>query len=436
MKATQEIQWGAFSDKHKRYIRDAIRSRMSCAEGAVRSGKTIDHCIVAAAYLEKCPDTYHLISGSSAANAKMNVGVCNGYGLEALFRGRCRWGKFRDNDCLYINTQTGTKVCIFVGGGLASSYKKILGNSYGLWLATEINTHYDAEESEQSFVKVAFARQIAAKRPMTLWDLNPSAPQHPIYSQYIDRYRVTGLPGGYTYQHFTIEDNASISQAQKDALIVQYNPDSIWYKRDILGQRVVAEGLIYRSFADEPKNYQLDKPLNFVSFTVGVDFGGNGSATTFVLVGMTPGLREVCALMSERITEEIDPEQLNAKFRAFVERCHAVYKRGFIVYADSAEQVLIRGLRRTVETYRLPCEVRNAMKKPILDRIRLLSKLIAQKRFFWSTEAVTVKNAISTALWDKKKVDTRLDDGTSDIDTMDALEYAIEPFMTDLSRYS
>lgn len=436
MRTTQTINWKPFSTKHKQYIRDAIQSRMSVAEGAIRSGKTIDHCIIAACYLEQCPDAFHLASGSSASNAKLNIGTCNGYGLEYLFRGRCRWGKFRDNDCLFINTQTGQKVLIFVGGGLASSYKKILGSSFGLWIATEINTHYDSEESETSFIKVAMGRQIAAQRPMTLWDLNPSAPNHPIYSQYIDRYRQTGLPGGYNYAHFTIEDNATLTRAQKDALIYQYDKNSIWYQRDILGKRVVAEGLIYRAFADCPDKYSLDAPLNYVTYTCGVDFGGNGSATTFVLVGFSMGLRDVVALESERHTEELDPVALNAKFLLFIDKCYSKYHRPFTVYADSAEQVLIRGLRRTVEQNRLPVDVKNAKKGPILNRIRLVSKLIAQNRFKWADGALTVKDALCGALWDKKKADTRLDDGTCDVDTQDALEYALEPYSFELSRHS
>lgn len=39
-------------------------------------------------------------------------------------------GKYKDNEALYINTQTGEKVVIFAGGGQADSYKRILGNSY------------------------------------------------------------------------------------------------------------------------------------------------------------------------------------------------------------------------------------------------------------------------------------------------------------------
>ena len=79
MSKTATIPWGAFSEKHKAYIKAALKNRMCVAEGAIRSGKTIDHCIIAAAYLEKTPDRFHLASGSTMANAKLNIGVCNGY---------------------------------------------------------------------------------------------------------------------------------------------------------------------------------------------------------------------------------------------------------------------------------------------------------------------------------------------------------------------
>ena len=53
MSKTTTIPWGEFSPKHKAYIKNALRNRMCVAEGAIRSGKTIDHCIIAAAILEE-----------------------------------------------------------------------------------------------------------------------------------------------------------------------------------------------------------------------------------------------------------------------------------------------------------------------------------------------------------------------------------------------
>lgn len=244
MNKTTTIEWKPFSPKHKAYIKNALRNKMNVAEGAIRSGKTIDHCIIAAMYLETCPDKIHLASGSTMGNAKLNIGVCNGFGLENLFRGRCKWGKYKDNEALFIYTQTGEKIVIFVGAAKSDSYKRILGNSFGLWIATEINEHYDCEDSRSSFIKVAFGRQVAAKKPLVLWDLNPCNPGHSIYKNYIDAYNDSYV-GGYHYEHFTIADNYSITPERRLEIESQYIPGSVWYRRDIDGERCVAEGLIY-----------------------------------------------------------------------------------------------------------------------------------------------------------------------------------------------
>ena len=242
---------------------------MSVAEGAIRSGKTIDHCIVAAALLEKSRDKIHLASGSTIANAKMNIGDCNGFGLEHLFRGRCRWGKYKDNEALFIKTQTGDKVVVFAGGGKADSYRKILGNSYGIWIATEINEHYDSDDSRTSFIKVAMGRQAAALDPHVLWDMNPCQPMHPIYTNYIDVFPDKYV-GGYNYQHFTMSDNLSITPERQAEIASTYDVDSVWYRRDILGERCIAEGLIYPNYANALENAPIGEAEEYC---LSVDYG-------------------------------------------------------------------------------------------------------------------------------------------------------------------
>lgn len=439
MRAT--IPWGAFSDKHKAYIKAGMHSRMCVAEGAIRSGKTIDHCIMAAAYLEDTPDIFHLASGSTIGNAKLNIGVCNGFGLENLFRGRCRWGKYRDNEALFIRTATGEKVVIFAGGAKADSYKRILGNSYGLWIATEINEHYDCADSRSSFVKVASGRQIAAQRPFTLWDLNPCNPKAPIYEEYIDKYREQGLPGGYTYQHFTVHDNATVTPERLAEIEATYEKGTVWYRRDILGERAVAQGLIYQAFADNPDKFLLDpamldyrsaRHIDIRRAVIGVDFGGGTSAHAFCCTGFTRH-GDVIVLADYRCQDALDPERLAEDFVRFVTACK---QQWFItdVYCDSAEQTLINGLRTAAARERLGVNISNAQKRPINDRIRAACILMAAGRFFVSADAINTIDALKNAVWDPRQIteDVRLDNGTSNIDNLDAFEYTYEREIQDL----
>ncbi len=427
MTRTATIPWGTFSEKHRRYIRAAMKQRMCVAEGAIRSGKTIDHCVIAAAYLERSPDRFHLASGATIANAKLNIGVCNGFGLENIFRGRCRWGRYKDNEALFIKTATGEKIVIFAGGGRSDSYRRILGNSYGLWIATEINEHYDGPDSRTSFVKVASGRQIAAKRPLTLWDLNPCGPGAPIYRDYIDKYRRDGLAGGYLYEHFTIRDNATITPERLREIESRYDVNSVWYRRDILGERAAAEGLVYRQFADGPERFIVDEvPGGIRSAAIGVDFGGGTSAHAFCCLGFT-GQGAVVVLDEYRQKDALTPTALAEDFVEFVKRCQA---RWLVTdaWCDSAEQTLINGLRNAAAAARLPVNVGAALKKPVNERIRAVCLLMGEGRFFVRSGCRETIGALLGAVWDRAKAtkDVRLDDGTTNIDSLDAMEYALE----------
>ena len=426
MSRTQTIPWGEFSPKHKAYIHNALKNRLCVAEGAIRSGKTIDHCIIAAAMLEETPDKFHLATGSTIGNAKLNIGVCNGFGLENIFRGRCRWGKCRDNEALFVDTKTGEKVIVFAGGAKADSYKRILGNSYGIWIATEINEHYDSNDSRTSFVKVASGRQIAAKRPFTLWDLNPCNPKATIYEDYIDKYRRDGLAGGYLYEHFTIHDNATITPERIAEIESRYDKNTVWYRRDILGERAVAEGLIYQAFADRPDDFIVFRePGRIIRAVIGVDFGGGSSAHAFCCIGYCNN--SVVVLDEYREKAALNPNKLERDFCDFVRRCQM---RWLVtdVWCDSAEQTLINGLRTAAARERLPVNVGNSMKRPINDRIRAECMLMGSGRFFVMNTCTNTIDALKSAIWDAKKIteDVRLDNGTTNIDSLDALEYAFE----------
>lgn len=434
-----------FGDKHKEYIRSCASNTYNIAEGAVRAGKTIDNVYAFAHELKTTQDKLHLATGSTAANAKLNIGDANGFGLEAIFRGQCKWGKYKGNDCLVIkgpSTRNKERVVIFAGAALANSFKKIRGNSYGMWIATEINLHHD------NSIKEAFNRTLASKRRKFFWDLNPDHPKSFIYVDYIDKYIANAkegkLLGGVNYEHFTIFDNINVPKERRDALISQYEIGSVWYQRDILGIRCIAEGLIYRSLAAEyaatdlkerkhfisSENVRIAK--NFSSITIGVDFGGTGSGHAFVASGIEGNFKNLIALASERHLDEkeedIDPEMLAELVVKFTKKI--IKHFGFVTQlrCDSAEPVLIRGIKKAFATAGLAyIPVKSALKEPINDRIFALSALMAQNRFYYTEFCETLLEALGTAVWDPKKIEKeRLDNGTSDIDTLDSFEYSFE----------
>ena len=96
-----------------------------------------------------------------------------------------------------------------------------------------------------------------------------------------------------------------------------------------------------------------------------------------------------------------------------------------MVYPDSAEQTLINGLRS-----RIRVTVRNSLKKPIIDRIRGTVSLMGQGKFFYTKDCESLEKAFESAVYKADTLkDERLDDGTSDIDTLDAFEYSWERYL-------
>ena len=435
MKTEQTIHWAPFSQKHKRYIKRALTVGMSVAEGAIRSGKTVDHCLIAAIKLETTRDKIHLATGSTIANAKLNIGDCNGMGLEHLFRGRSRWGKYKDNEALFIQTQTGEKIVIFAGGGKSDSYKKILGNSYGIWIATEINEHYDSDDSRTSFIKVAMGRQVAALEPLILWDMNPSNPHAKIYTDYVDKWAKEAPSSGYQYEHFTIHDNMAISDQRRKEIEERYDPTSIWYKRDILGQRCLADGLIYDIFANHESDYMIDADdvPNLVMINIGQDFGGNKSKNTYCATGIGVDGHLYCLASEEYDGTGSTVEFVMDKLQEFADNIRRTYGGVGYVFADSAEQTIINTERR-----RTNLNIRDAEKNKIINRIRAENVLLTARRVhFVKGRTESTVAALREAIWDKNAdEDTRLDNpGVTNICPLDAFEYSWERWIPKLTNF-
>lgn len=425
-----------FSENQSAFFWRCLDNWFNVAEGGKRGGKNVLITMAYCAILEKHPSKLHLVAGVSTTTARLNILDCDGYGVSNYFEGRCREGQYKNRDCLYVNTPTGEKIILVSGGGKDRDERLIKGNTYGTAYITEAN------ECHPNFIKEVFDRTISSPDRKVFHDLNPKAPGHWYYEDVIgfhEQQQLTDPDYGYNYGHFDISDNMSISDAQLRKILKTYDKNSVWYKRDILGQRCPADGLVYQYFADHTDEFLIDDPLKWceknghriTTVMIGVDFGGTGSANKFQATGIT-GRGTVIALDEEYIKRDIDPDALNKAFSLFVQRVSAVYGASQ-TRADSAEQILIRGLTHTVQKDRLRTTVKNAIKGEINNRIRLSILLMAQKRFYISRKCPHLVSALQTAVYDPKKMDdTRLDDGTSDIDSLDAFEYSIEPWAKQL----
>ena len=237
-------------------------------------------------------------------------------------------------------------------------------------------------------------------------------------------------------QHYQIFDNPFLPADFVENLCKEYD-GTIYYDRYIKGLWKRAEGAIYVKFADNPDKYLINDEWlknNPISYgIIGVDFGGTKSAHSFTFTGFTRGFKDVVVMKEYYKKERIGPETLEADFCNFVKEVLEKYKC-YEIYCDSAEQTLITGFESAVIKNRIPVEIKNAKKGAINDRIAFTVAMMGQGRFKVHESCTNLIDALQNAVYDSKKdtVDSRLDDGVMNIDSLDSMEYSFESVMKNI----
>lgn len=397
------------------------------ADGSVRSGKTIT---VAPAFVQWAMMSFN---GYDFGMCGKTIGTLRSNVINTLKRQLERMGI----DCEDHRTENvlvcrlGQKVNNFYlyGGKDERSQDTIQGK-------TLAGVYFDEVAlMPKSFVEQAMAR-CSVEGAKFWFTCNPQGPSHWFKLEYIDLAESKSL----FYLHFLMDDNPTLSKRVRERYERQFT--GVFYQRAVLGLWVSAEGKIYTEFTDsnvipltewrardERGNLTHSIAKNVFLVTMGVDFGGNGSYHAFNLTGFTKGFKEAITLKDKRIKAGT-PKELEEAFVRFVQEARAEYPQLHTVYCDSAEQVLIRGLMKASRDAKLPIQIANAEKKNIVDRIRFYCILQGQGRYFVLDNCKETIKAFSDAVWDPDVADdVRLDDGSTNIDTLDAQEYSTEPYM-------
>lgn len=267
---------------------------------------------------------------------------------------------------------------------------------------------------------------------------NPDSPQHYI-KKFIDQEKDKG---DMYYQEYTIYDNPTLPPDFVSRLEREYR-GSVYFDRYILGKWALSEGQIYQGFhdaniikmedwekVDADGNYLHPDRQKIIFVSVGVDFGGNKSATTFQCTAYTQSFQKFITIKEKHITEEITPNRLDELFIEFI---NEILDDGYTIRgirADSANQVLIRGMNKALRDNNLGhMVVKNSLKREINDRIRFYIRMINAKRYMVLENCPITNEAFRNAVWDGNYYeDIRLDDGTTNIDTIDAQEYSTEEY--------
>ena len=395
-----------FTDKQREYIREADRHRWGIKAGAVRSGKSF----VDVAYT--IPQNIRerlgkpgltVILGNTKGTLQRNIIVP----MQELFGTKCVSDIRADNTAQIFGED-----CYCLGADNIRHVNRIRGASIKYGYGDEIGTY------NQGVFDMLKSR---LDKPYSRFDgtCNPDNPSHWV-KKFLDS------DADIFRQDYTIDDNPMLPAAFREALKKEY-AGTVLYDRYILGLWVAAEGAIYLPFANDPQKHIItEAPRNIVAAYIGVDFGGNGSAHAFVCIGFTYRFRQMILLDEWYHKGELTPQQLEAAYIEFANRNRRRYPV-METYADNAETTLIRGLQEAA-TAAGSVAVWKCAKKPILDRINTEIRLFASGRFKIMNHCAHAIGAYASAVWDSKQTgkDVRLDNGSYELDVLDAAEYAFE----------
>ena len=225
-------------------------------DGAVRSGKT---SIMMVAFIDWAMREFRGqrfgICGKTVDSATKNIIVPYISMSYANDRYTLRWR--RADKVLEVRRGYTKNYFEVFGGKDESSFTLIQGRTLAGGLLDEVAL------MPESFVNQALARcSVAGAR---LWfSCNPDNPNHWFYKEWIQRRGAHNA----LYLHFSMDDNPSLPEETKARYHSMYS--GVFYERYVLGQWVLAEGLIYPMFG--PNCITEETPESGVYY-ISIDYG-------------------------------------------------------------------------------------------------------------------------------------------------------------------
>ena len=250
---------------------------------------------------------------------------------------------------------------------------------------------------------------------------NPEAPNH-WFKKFIDNKEIDLF-----YQQYSLYDNTFIDKNTLRNLETEYR-GTVYFDRYILGQWKRAEGVVFPDFADNTDKYIIDKkqlPERFKWACMGYDLGGNKSHYGLVISAL--GIDNILYVLraKEIMPEELRPENVEQAARNFIESTENDYKvRVSMCYIDDSYWTIVNGLNDWRYIFDSAATIKACM--PLKDRPLMLNNLMGMSRFkLVNGECEPLIYQLQNAVYDEKKDGTICDDGSMNIDVIDAFFYSI-----------
>ncbi len=288
-----------------------------------------------------------------------------------------------------------------IGANDAGSESRIRGMTLGLAFADELTVLH------QQFFKQLLAR-LSVPGAQFFATTNPDSPSHWLKKDYLDRLDEIG----WHREHFTMDDNPSLTEEYKDSLKREYT--GLWFKRFILGLWVSAEGAIYDMWDEDRMVVDpQDIPPIERTLSLGIDYG-----TTHPTRGYMLGLGTDGRLY---ITDEWAPGRAtDGALSADLTRWLADKPEPEWVYVDPAAASF--RLQLFEDGYRKLRPADNA----VTDGIRTVATLLNNQGLRISSTCTELIREIPGYRWDDKASEKGMEQPIKENDdAVDALRYTV-----------
>ena len=184
--------------------------------------------------------------------------------------------------------------------------------------------------------------------------------------------------------------------------------------RVIRGLWVLASGLIFRYFAEDDLPYLFDDSeifdqndelkVSFFKLVMGIDFGGNGSMTTFALTGYTNRYHDLRLLEEDGLplSEDIDAKKICDRFTGFYRMAIDRYGRVDWIFPDSASPTMINSLISAAKEAGLPYRnIEGCLKNEVSERPKTVDLLLNTGRLKINKRCTRIRKAVASLRWDE-----------------------------------
>ncbi len=348
------------------------------ADGAIRSGKTVSMIFSFVLWsTAKFQSQNFIIAGKSMGALKRNViepmlQILNSQGLKFTY--------IRSEN---PHIRVGSNVYYLFGASNEISQDTLQGL-----------TAAGAFADEAALIPTSFLNQMIGRCSVDgskIWlNCNPAGPYHYIKAEMIDKATEKNI----LRLHFTMDDNLTLNEKIKERYRRMFR--GVFFQRYILGEWVLAEGLVYDAF--DSTTMTVDILPMITRYWVGVDYG-TSNATTFILCGM--GVDNRFYVIDEyyhSATEtgrQKSPRQYAEDFKHWLYTKHKGITPEFIFIDPSAEGFIL-----TLYEHGVPriAQADNAVNLGI----ELVSNIINADKFRVMKHCKNVLKELSTYSWDTK----------------------------------